>query len=494
MPTAERAKTDLAGIISPAVGRVGVTAWARTMLPFSMAAVVILFTYFDVYHHYWFLKLLNGYVIKAWIFPAILLLFVLWHTLRCGSLPDHFTGLKFPSFFLCAYILFGSVSLAWNEDLYHAVKYGLIMFGPVMIYLAALLFLDDNRLIEKVILLLFWAGVLLSGYVFYMYEIQGYSSWVGEPFAMRWMWTRQEVQEILTLNYHSANDYFDYSKTLKLIDEPAFAAMLSPLILFGFFRAVRSSTWPGWLFYIPSFFMLYTLLGTAARSSFVAFIAGLVFFLWFIRTKRLHVLLIVLATALLVYSQPFMMYRIGMLAGAVLTKVSESTDGQKLQPVTRRLEVSLKKLEASLGERMPIQQDGHIESVTETIERTRNYPILGYGIGRLLAEHATSESSWHIEHNRYLFILSTSGLLTVVPYVLFLIALSWLAWKTHSSGCNVQGRCIDIGLVLFPALILFAVQITNCGQERYYYWVFFGLAAAWIRNMTLMESREHSTH
>jgi len=112
-------------------------------------------------------------------------------------------------------------------------------------------------------------------------------------------------------------------------------------------------------------------------------------------------------------------------------------------------------------------------------------------MGRLLAEHATPNSSWHIEHNRYLFILSTSGLLTAVPYALFLLSLAGLTWKPFPARRKTPEPSIHLGILLFPALILFALQINNCGQERYYYWVFFGLAAAWIRNRTLMEHREH---
>jgi hypothetical protein len=332
---------------------------------------------------------------------------------------------------------------------------------------------------------------LLSALVFYMYEIRGYSSWVGEPFAMRWMWTQQVAREALGLNYHEAAGYFDYSKTLKLIDEPAFAAMLAPLVLYGFLIAARAGNWQGWLFFIPSIFLLYTLIGTAARSSFLAFLAGLVPFLWFIRRERLLVLLIVIATAGLLCQQPFILYRTGLLAGAALSRAVELTGGQSTSPLKRSIDDSMKRLDDSVKKRMPIQKDGHIESVPETLERTRNYPILGYGIGRLLAEHSTSESSWHIEHNRYLFILSTSGLLTVVPYVLFLLSLLWLSRKAFPAGRGFRKQDIHLGILLFPALVLFALQIMNCGQERYYYWVFFGLAAAWIRNTTLTESHEN---
>ena len=270
--------------------------------------------------------------------------------------------------------------------------------------------------------------------------------------------------------------------------------MLAPLVLFGFLLAARAGNWQGWLLFIPSIFLLYTLIGTAARSSFLAFLAGLVPFLWYIRRKRLLVLLIVIATAGLLCQQPFMLYRTGLLAGAALSRAVELTGGQSASPLRRSIDSSMKRLDDNVKKRMPIQKDGHIESVPETLERARNYPILGYGIGSLLAEHATAEGSWHIEHNRYLFILSTSGLLTVVPYVLFLLSLLWLSRKAFPARRGLREQDFHPGILLFPALVLFALQINNCGQERYYYWVFFGLAAAWIRNTTLTESHENPSH
>ena len=193
MSHVERERIKDAGFLPSALGRVTVGSQVIVSLLFSVVAVILLFTYFDVYHHYWFLKAVDGYVIKAWIPPAILLLLALWQIRRDVSLRRRLAGLDYPTLFLGAYILFGSVSLAWNEDAYHAVKYGLVMFGPVLIYLASLLLLDSNAKIERILLALFWAGVLLSALVFYMYEIRGYPSWVGEPFAMRWMWTQQEA-------------------------------------------------------------------------------------------------------------------------------------------------------------------------------------------------------------------------------------------------------------------------------------------------------------
>ena len=120
--------------------------------------------------------------------------------------------------------------------------------------------------------------------------------------------------------------------------------------------------------------------------------------------------------------------------------------------------------------------------------------MFGYGIGRLLSEHGDKEHSWHIEHNRYLFIMSTSGLLTILPYILFIISLLWLSWKSLNRVRNYRAQeNLTVGAFLLPVVLLFALQINNCGQERYYYWIFFGFIAAWIRNETMVINHENTS-
>ena len=96
------------------------------------------------------------------------------------------------------------------------------------------------------------------------------------------------------------------------------------------------------------------------------------------------------------------------------------------------------------------------------------------------------------EHNRYLYILSTAGLLTLIPYVAFILGLIIIARKTFLNKLKSNRSIQDIGLVLYPSVLLFAIQINNAGMETYYYWIFFGLAAAWIRNSKSEDRNENS--
>jgi hypothetical protein len=451
----------------------------RFSIIFFLCAAIVLFNYYDVYHHYWLLRLIDGYVIKAWLPPTLLLLLSVWQRYRSQTLKPSFAGLKYPTIFLSTYILFGSISLVWNEEISNVIKYGLTMFGPVTVFLSVLLTLDTNQKVENVIHCLFWSGVCLSAYVVYMYDIRGYPSWVGEPYVLRWMWTHQETHEVLAINYHSVGDFFEFSKTLKLIDETAFSAMLAPLAIYGFFKASSSSKWQSKLYFLPSFFLLYTLLNTTSRSSFIAFLSGLFPFLWSIRRKWKHVLLILFATGFLLYSNTFMLYRLALLSAAVYSKTTG--DNANIPAWMAGIEKALKRVDSSLTK----ARDPHIESVSKTFQRTLQHPLVGYGMSNLLEAHAAEGMSWHLEHNRYLSILSTSGMLTVTPYILTLMSLLFLAYKHLAEALRQRPEHLNLGVIIFPAVLLFILQINNCSQERYYYWVFLALAAAWIRNQTL---------
>ena len=63
MPTVAGTPIKEAGVLAAAFDRVREGLRDRATLLFLFTAGVLLFTYFEVYHHYWFLKLVGGYVV-----------------------------------------------------------------------------------------------------------------------------------------------------------------------------------------------------------------------------------------------------------------------------------------------------------------------------------------------------------------------------------------------------------------------------------------------
>ena len=427
--------------------------------------------------------------------PCVLFLYLAAVKLRPAALASQFRGLKIPLLFLGMYFLLGSLSLVVNEDLYHIGKFGLLMFAPLTLFASIVVVMTDDRKISRVLMALFWIAVLLSLFVLYAYDIAGISSWRDKSFTMRYMLSDSIDNMTLSLNYHQSDKFYGFSRTLRFIEEPAFAAMLSPLILYGFFVAARGGKYKPILYYAASFFLGYTLLNTTSRVGFLAFISGLMVFLWLARKKRLHCLLVILVTSLLILSNPFMQYRLLLLAGVSADKVIETFGIQAGQDAARPAMIkALLVLDREIKKRAEVQKDGHVESVGKTIEDVKGAPFFGHGITAMIEKYGRGPWQWGLEHNRYLYIAATAGMLTVIPYVLFILALAALSFRTLRPFPVQSGGEMNLGVILFASVLLFGVQLINCGQERYYYWVFFGLAAAWIRNTTLTESHENPSH
>lgn len=455
----------------------------KSMVKSTLGALLILticLNYFEVYNHYWFIKLAAGYVIKIWILPVLLFCFLLFKELLAKGYSFPLKAVSGVNLFIVFYVLFGFISLTVHEQPYYIGKYGLIMFAPLTLYVVIVDFFRDSRALGNALKWLFISGVIYSLVATVYFNFVPSDEWNNDAIKVRYMLT--DVTDIRALkefkNIHGFG-YGNYAvrETLPGIAEPAFGVMLAPLILTGFYYALNSAGLFRWFYYISSFFMFYTLTNTLARSSFVAFIIGLIPFLVHIRKRVKDVLIILLViTAIVMMNKP-MQYRLIQLVGSIGQEVfDKSSTAQKvIDKVKTKIEFS---------------GDGHIDSLNETLRNFKEMPFLGNGISNI--EDKYKENRWYAEHNRYLYILSTAGLLTVVPYITFILGLVVISRKTLLNKLKINQTLSDIGIVLYPSVLLFAIQINNAGMETYYYWIFFGLAAAWIRNSKSEDRNENS--
>ena len=182
-----------------------------------------------------------------------------------------------------------------------------------------------------------------------------------------------------------------------------------------------------------------------------------------------------------------MQYRLIQLTGSVAQKIiDKSSTAQKVIDKSSTAQKVIDKVKTKIE----FSGDGHIDSLNETLRNFKEAPFLGNGISNIEGKYKNDR--WYAEHNRYLYILSTAGLLTLIPYVAFILGLIIIARKTFLNKLKSNRSIQDIGLVLYPSVLLFAIQINNAGMETYYYWIFFGLAAAWIRNSKSEDRNENS--
>ncbi|MCL4417269.1 MAG: O-antigen ligase family protein [Actinobacteria bacterium] len=358
------------------------------------------------------------------------------------------------------------------------------MFAPLTLYVVIIDFFRDSRALGNALKWLFISGVIYSLVATVYFNFVPSDEWNNDAIKVRYMLT--DVTDTRALkefkNIHGFG-YGNYAvrETLPGIAEPAFGVMLAPLILIGFYYAMNSSGLLKFFYFVSSFFMFYTLTNTLARSSFVAFMIGLVLFLWLIREKKKDVLIILLAITTILLTNKPMQYRFIQLIGAVVQ------EAVKKPPVVQE---AVKKME----KKVYFSNDGHIDSIFETYKNFKKAPFLGNGISYMESKY--KDNRWYAEHNRYLYMLSTAGLLTVIPYAGFILSLILISLKTLINKLRTNKKLSDIGsgLVLCPSVLLFAIQINNAGMETYYYWIFFGLAAAWIRNSKSEDRNENSVN
>jgi hypothetical protein len=477
--------------------------------------VTIVANYFDVYYHFWFCQCVRGIVFKIWVLPFLLFLIIIIKKivkkLRTGSFTLKMNGIKPILFFLAFYVVFGVVSLFRHESIYLVGKYSLIMFAPLFLYLSIIELLVCNEDIEKLIKILFIVGVIFSLYVVYKFDVVKSQAWFDDKITVNYIFSSQthmerRAQESISLE-SIGKGHFIPRKTLIGVDSPAFAAMLAPLILIGIFYSSRANKIALRYFYGGGAVLLYYVhLGTLSRSSFVGFIGGLFLFLWYgwrgkVLSKK-HIALVLFIVVVGVAMTNALQYRLLKLVGSVLEQsnvsvkvssapsVSTASSAPSVSSAPSAPSVSSapsaspqQALINKIHEKVWVGQDGHVNSIRESMRNFLKNPWFGIGISYNERIYKGEKRELNLaEHNRYLYLLVTSGLFTAVAYVCAILAMIFCSWRMLITKLRRGVLHNDIGLVLFASLVLFAIQIINCCMERYYYWVFFGFATAWIRN------------
>jgi hypothetical protein len=127
------------------------------------------------------------------------------------------------------------------------------------------------------------------------------------------------------------------------------------------------------------------------------------------------------------------------------------------------------------------RDEPHLYAIEYSMAFVRSAPWFGVGITTMQANVPVED------HNRYTYMLSTAGWLTLLPYAAF---IGWLLAKTALTMLRVKQaeRPTDLGALLLAMSVMCAIKLTAENMEAYYYWAVFGLAAAWVRNETIVLS------
>ena len=446
---------------------------------FILTIAVIIVNYYEIYNHFWFLKLLGGYVIKIWLLPALLFFYILIRQFIKGKIIFPSKNIRHLNHFLLFYVIFGIGALFVHETLWNIIKYSLMMFAPLMLYVVILYHFKDNIAIERMLKILFAIGLMFAIYSAYLYLIEDPSAWTGQKIEKKFMFSEDTAEfETYALEYLYLDRRPAVRHTIPGIDEPKFGGILCPLVLVGFYFSLRSKGYMRIFYYVSSFFLFYTVMSTLSRSSGTALLIGTLLFFMLLR-KKILTLIFALLSIVLVLSVA--LYTEGAIDRflSLVYNIPILGENQFIYDLVSKRGIY-------------VQRDGHVESYSEGLKVVSEAPLYGlFGIGVKNFEDRYVDYRYVVPHNRYMFILNTTGILTLIPYAGFIILLIFISRKLVIRRLKSQGVMNNIGLVLYPATVALAIKLNNEGLEAYYYWIFFGLTVAWIRNLSQKVENEN---
>jgi hypothetical protein len=428
---------------------------------FILVAGVTLFLYFEIPIQVWFLRLIGGYLIKIWVPPLLLFWYVLIKKLaqKRGLMKINLINLS-----LAFYSIFGFFSMIFNESSYYlAIKYYLIMIAPVWLYVVIIECFKDNRDIKKMIYILLFCIFLLSLYTFYLQYV--------------YLISPSEIPEEITTSagnaigfageaFYSEQESIQYSRGLMVYEHGVYCGLLAPFVFFSILFYFISRNKMKYIYLIISFFMIYQILNTMSRSGIISFFSGLFVLLCIayyreVRVRGTVILFSLLLGSIVFYifiSKPYIIRRllqpINILGFGFINEYLMAYEILDLSGIGGI--------------------DQHIVTLFISLDVFIRNPFLGSGF-----TFAAVEIN---ELNRYLFILVSAGLLTVIPYIIFFTGLTFSIGKYLRYLNLMNSKDSYMEYLFFALSITYLVKLMNQGLELYYYWIFFSLSSAWIRN------------
>jgi hypothetical protein len=436
---------------APSFSRIRSNWTARSGIGISaiIAHLFLMVVYFDVVKHYRIMEILGGYLIKVWILPVTALgVLVASRIVRRKTL---LFGREIAAgyLFLGGYFAFGVFSLFVNEGIYEVGKFGLVMFAPVTTYFIVLDRFNDMRSIEAAVKVLFSTAVVMALYAQYAF---GFGSGSG---GVEFVLLQTNVGVM------SANEMLMEGAVRRLtlpgLEQNQFAAMLSILVLLGLHLFLYSQGWVKWFYLGGTGLLVWTVLATLSRSAIAGLFMGLLVFLWYYRQSRF---LLMLGVAGIAYSV--------VSSDALITRLAELL--YQIESYTGFMVTEYLQLDIARG----VRRFDHFEIISRSLLAFRESPLVGVGLTGMLDRTLIQD------HNRYLYLISTVGLLTTGCYVAFIFWLTSKCWVTIR---RLQRRATNpsLGVALLAACVFIIVRLVSQSNEAYYYWILLGLTAAWVR-------------
>jgi hypothetical protein len=438
------------------------------ILIFFLVSVI----YFSMYNHRWFVELFSP------IFPIIkrgkseaggnilfvILLFYIY-VMRLLVLPENknISWIKIDSnaklfLLLLVYFISGVSLVIMHEESFDAIKrYLIYLFAPMMVFLSIWGLYRKNENIKITLHILFMLGIIFSLYSVALH-------------IMLWGGSADDIANISAM--FGSRDYDRaYAERFTIPGMPVnmLQSALVPLILTGFYFNRNSYGWLRYFYTGAAFFIFFGILITASRGAFISLSAGMLYLAYkrWLKFNKGTLFAVFIFSVILFAAGDLIFQRI-----AKTNAVLEKALAEGLTDEVGRSETRLASLIDSFTSYIianPISGSGFSYFVASQDERL-------YGLG---------------EHNFYVRLLAQGGLLLFIPFMFILAFLYFNSSKILSRNIFASPSAKDIGILLNAGLIAYIVDLNFPPGFFYYYWIWFGFAAAWARNCE-MECRLQS--
>ena len=419
-----------------------------------LVTIAVIMIYFQIYWHYWLVKLLGGYIVNTLL--PIMLLFFVFITREFGY--HDISGIKkrktyYLLILLFYYFLFASVSIFLNEQGLNNIKsYLIYIYSPVLLFVSilGLYVYRKNENIKFTLNILLILSVIFSIYVTITYSVDPLS--VSEIAVLET--NRGEVHADTGATY-GIGDLSAIRYTIPGISSTTYGALLVPLIFVGLYFRKNSAGKLRYLYLCAILFLIFCVLMTISRGPFISLIAGMIYLTWWKWFKFKEVMFITFIFIIL------------LLTFAKLTFLRLAITFAPFIPIDLSF----------LGGSGPFE-DPRFMSIKETLLYIYQNPFLGMGMSHLID---LQNLSYGKEHNNYLSIAASFGMLTLIFYILFVIFLLIMLHK-RIKKISRNPLTKDMGIVLGAGLLALIVYLNCAPAEFHFIWIWFGLAAAWLRN------------
>src|SRR4030042_4878542 len=244
-----------------------------------LVTIAVIMIYFQIYWHYWLVKLLGGYVVNTLL--PIMFLFFVFITREFGY--HDISGIKkrktyYLLILLFYYFLFASVSIFLNEQGLNNIKsYLIYIYSPVLLFVSilGLYVFRKNENIKFTLNILLMLSVIFSIYVTITYAVDPLS--VSEIAVLET--NRGEVHADTGATY-GIGDLSAIRYTIPGISSTTYGALLVPLIFVGLYFRKNSAGKLRYLYLCAILFLIFCVLMTISRGPFISLIAGMIYLTW----------------------------------------------------------------------------------------------------------------------------------------------------------------------------------------------------------------------